>query len=226
MPLLQIPEINQRVTEISQQYYGDHTLDAISGAGQIRQPKVALIFINPTHRNISTNPGWNGLKAPWIGCANIWQLFADADLISQEVNQVIQDAKTNWSEQFALDVYGHMASQGLYVTNIVKWAGLGAKLPEREKIKLYAPLLLEELKIVQPKRIIVFGQLTFDGLLREIGVKSSEGFGVMNERMLATSSIYGLQTELGEIIPCYFPVGQGIKNRAKAIKILRLVGRL
>ncbi len=223
MPLLQIPKINQRVTEISQQYYGDHTLDAISGAGQIKQPKLGLIFINPTHRNISTSLDWDGLKAPWIGCANIWQLFAEAGLISREVNQAIQAAKTNWTEHFALEVYSHVANQGLYITNIVKWAGLDAKLPEREKIKLYGPLLLEELRMIQPERIIAFGQLTFDGLLRELGVKTPETFEAMNESTLETGVIQSIQTEFGEIIPCYFPVGQGIKNRAKAIEMLRLV---
>jgi hypothetical protein len=201
MPLLQVPEISLQVMEISQQYYGDHTLDAISGAGQIEQPKLALVFINPTHRNTSTRPDWDGLKAPWIGCANIWQLFADAGLITQEINQSIQTVKTTWTEQFALDVYSHVANQGLYITNIVKWAGLDAKLPEREKIKLYAPLLREELKTVRPKRIIAFGQLTFDGVLRELGVKSPETFGALNELTLQTNSVHSIQTELGEIVP-------------------------
>ncbi len=226
MPLLQIPEISQRVAEISQQYYGDHTLDAISGAGKIERPKLALIFINPTHRNISTNPDWNGLKAPWIGCANIWQLFADAGLIGKAMNQAIQDARTNWSEQFAVDVYSHVADQGLYITNIVKWAGLDAKLPEFEKIRLYAPLLLEELRMARPKRIIAFGQLTFDGVLRELGVKPPETFGALNELTLQTNSVHIIQTELGEIVPCYFPVGQGIKNRAKAVEILHITQNL
>lgn len=225
MPLLQIPEISQRVTEISQQYYGDHTLDAISGAGQIKHSKLALVFINPTHRNISTSPNWKGLKAPWIGCANIWQLFADAGLIGKEMNRVIQTTKTNWSEQFALDVYSHVADQSLYITNIVKWAGLDAKLPEREKIKLYAPLLIEELGMVQPKRIIAFGQLTFDGLLRELGIKPQEKFGGMNKATLDTGVIQGIQTEIGEIIPCYFPIGQGIKNREKAVEVLQMIAR-
>ena len=223
MPLLQIPEISQNVAEISQQYYGDHTLDAISGAGQTKQPNLALVFINPTHRNISTSPDWEGLKAPWVGCANIWQLFTDAGLINEDMNQAIQAAKTNWTEQFALDVYNHVARQNLYITNIVKWAGLDAKLPEREKIKLYAPLLLEELRKLQPKRIIAFGQLTFDGVLRELNIKTPEGFGAMNETMLNTGIVQSIKTEVGEIIPCYFPVGQGIKNRAKAVEILGLV---
>ena len=223
MPLLQVPEISQRVLEISQQYYGDHTLDAISGAGQIKNPRLALVFINPTHRNISTDPNWYGLKAPWIGCANIWQLFADAGLIGNELNWAIQRAKTDWSEQFAVDVYNHVANQDVYITNIVKWAGLDAKLPEREKIKIYAPLLIEELRRVRPERIIAFGQLTFDGLLRELGMKTRQKFGVMNEATLDTGIIQSIPTEVGEIIPCYFPVGQGIKNRAKAVGLLQML---
>ena len=221
--MLQIPEINQRVAEISQQYYGDHTLDAISGAGLIKRPELALVFINPTHRNISTSQSWTGLKAPWIGCANIWQLFAETGLISQNINQAIQAVKTNWTEQFATDVYSHVADQGLYITNIVKWAGLDAKLPEREKVKLYTPLLLEELRMVQPKRIIAFGQLTFEGMLRELGVKPQEKFGVMNEIILDIGVIQSISTGIGEITPCYFPVGQGIKNRTKAVDILRII---
>jgi uracil-DNA glycosylase len=76
----------------------------------------------------------------------------------------------------------------------VKWAGLEAKLPEREKIKLYAPLLLRELEMVRPKRVIVFGQLTFNGLLRELDIKSPETFGVLNELTLKTGSVHSIQT--------------------------------
>lgn len=220
--ILQLPEINERVNYLSQAYYGDHTLDPISGAGKVNRPKLALIFINPTHRNISTRKEWSGLKAPWIGCTNIWQLFADAGLIKSEINETIQQAKTDWPQTFALDVYNHVAEQGLYITNIVKWAGLDAKLPEKEKIRLYAPLLVDELKLLGADRIIAFGQLTFDGILRELGLKSPDAFGSINEDMLAKQTIYGVESAIGKIVPCYFPVGQGIKNRAKAVEILKL----
>lgn len=220
--VLQLPEVNERVAQLSQTHYGDHTLDAISGAGRISKPKLALVFINPTHRNISTRREWDGLKAPWIGCTNIWQLFADAGLIDHEVNRTIQEAKVNWSQDFALNVYNHAAEQGLYITNIVKWAGLDAKLPEKEKIRLYAPLLVEELRLLDANRIIAFGQLTFDGILRELDVKSASSFGNLNEDMLATKNITGVESRVGTIVPCYFPVGQGIKNRAKAVDILKL----
>lgn len=219
---LQLPTINRLVAELSDQYYGDHTLDAISGAGRIDKPRLALVFINPTHRNISTHKEWHGLKAPWIGCTHIWQLFADSGLINSNINQAIQQAKTNWSEDFALDVYNHVSEQGLYITNLVKWAGLDAKLPEREKIKLYIPILLDELEQLNADRIITFGQLTFESILRELGIKSPGSFSSLNETMLANGDITGINSGLGTIAPCYFPVGQGIKNKAKAIEILKL----
>src|SRR6266536_2434291 len=178
-----IPEIAHKVRHISERYYGDHVLDAINGAGQINRPKLALVFINPTHRNLSADKQWVGLKAPWIGCTNIWQLFRDAGLIDGRLADEIQRAKTSWSEEFAQRVYSQVAARSLYITNMVKWAGLDAKLPERQKIQLYAPVLLEELRIIRPKLIIVFGQLTFDGLLRELGLKSPRTFGGFNEHM-------------------------------------------
>jgi hypothetical protein len=219
---LQLPQITEQVAQISQRFYGDHSLDAISGAGKTAKPKLALVFINPTHRNISTRKEWNGLKAPWIGCANIWQLFADAGLIDNAINRAIQEARTVWSQAFAQDVYSHAAERGLYITNIVKWPGLDAKLPEKEKIKLYAPLLIDELKLLDAERIIAFGQLTFDGILRELRIKNTNTFGSINEGMLAEQTINGVESAVGEIVPCYFPVGQGIKNRAKAVEILKL----
>jgi hypothetical protein len=220
---LQLPTINDRIIKISKKYYGDHKLDPISGAGQVSHPKLALVFINPTKRNISTNKTWDGLKAPWIGCANIWQLFADANLIDSEVNKAIQLAKSNWSKSFTIEVYHHVAIKGLYITNMVKWAGLDARLPEREKIKLYSPILIEELKILKPERIIAFGQLTFEGIQQELGIKNTESFSNLNEQMLIQNKVFGISTSIGQVVPCYFPVGQGIKNINKAIEILKLV---
>lgn len=223
---LQLPHISKKVEEISQSHFGDHSLDAISGAGKTTNPKIALVFINPTHRNISTRKSWNGLKAPWIGCANIWQLLADAGLIDEDMNQTIQRAKSDWSQDFAVDVYSHVENRSLYITNIVKWAGLDAKLPEKEKIKLYTPLLIDELKMLNADYIVAFGQLTFDALMRAMDILITHSFGSLNESMIIERKIAVIDSAVGKIVPCYFPVGQGIKNKAKAVKILRLVATI
>lgn len=218
---LVIPEITVKVQKINNQHYGDHSLDSISGAGKVRNPKLAFIFINPTHRNISTRKEWAGLKAPWIGCSNIWNLFADAGLINKSINKEIQHAKTSWSYDFTNKVYSHVAERNLYITNTVKWAGLDAKLPERKKIDIYMPLLIEELTLLAPQKIIAFGQLTFDALLRNLKLEKTK-FGEINEMTLNTNQLYYVDSKIGPIVPCYFPVGQGIKNKDKAIKILKI----
>lgn len=222
---LQLKNIKEAVADLSDKYYGDHSLDAISGAGQISKPKLALVFINPTHRNISTSKSWGGIKAPWIGCANIWQLFADAGLIDQSLNELIQKTKIGWTEDFALQVYEHVAKKDLYITNIVKWAGLDAKLPEKEKLKLYAPLLIKELEDLGAEKVVLFGQLTFEAVLRELSIKPSGSFGSINESMLSGKKVFQIDSSIGAITPCYFPVGQGIKNKAKAVQILRLISQ-
>lgn len=79
---------------------------------------------------------------------------------------------------------------------------------------------------MRPQRIIAFGQLTFDGLLRQLRIKPLESFGTMNELTLQTGKLHTVQADIGEIVPCYFPVGQSIKNRAKAVEILRLAAGL
>jgi hypothetical protein len=216
-----IPEIASKVKRLSSQHYGNHTLDAISGAGKTKSPKLALVFINPTHRNVSTRKEWTGLKAPWIGCSNIWNLFADAGLIDDSINKEIQHAKTSWSYKFTDKVYSHVAEKNLYITNIVKWAGLDAKLPERAKIDMYLPLLIEELTLLDPQRIIAFGQLTFDALLRSLELEKAK-FSEMNEKTLDTNRLEYVNSKIGSIVPCYFPVGQGIKNKDKAVEILKI----
>src|SRR5579872_4525289 len=113
---LLLPEIVKENQSLMQKHYGDHSLDAINGAGRIRNPKLAFVFINPTHRNISTHKEWTGLKAPWIGCANIWQLFADAEIIDDAINDQIQVAKTEWTPEFAVEVYRYLAQRDLYIT--------------------------------------------------------------------------------------------------------------
>ena len=221
MRSLQIKEIVRKTRELSAKFYGDHTLDSIAGAGLVENPKFALVFINPTHRNISTNKEWHGLKAPWIGCANIWQLLFEAGLIDSSINNHIQSQGSHWSADDALNVYAHAAEKSLYLTNIVKWTGLDAKLPEREKLRLYAPLLVQELTLLKPAHTIAFGQLTYDGILRALGISTTEAFGRVNECNLQNNQLLEVQTQIGPVLPCYFPIGQGIKNRSKALRILQ-----
>lgn len=57
----------------SQRIYGDPNLDAYV----INKPDIMFVFMNPTVRNIASNKSWKGIKSPWVGTKNIWDLFED-----------------------------------------------------------------------------------------------------------------------------------------------------
>ena len=55
--------------------YGDKNLDSIYNGGYTNNPDICFVFMNPTGRNIASSKEWHGLKSPWIGTKNIWNLF-------------------------------------------------------------------------------------------------------------------------------------------------------
>lgn len=84
-----------------QYIYGDKNLDAIYGAGQIKSPKLCLVFMNPTGRNVASNKMWTGLKAPWIGTKNVWKMFYHFWFIDKEFLDEINKRKPNdWNYDF------------------------------------------------------------------------------------------------------------------------------
>ena len=43
-----------------QNAYGSKDLNSVYGCGEDCNPRVALVFINPTKRNIATDKSWKG----------------------------------------------------------------------------------------------------------------------------------------------------------------------
>ena len=73
--------------------YGAPELDSIYSGGCDDRPDVCFVFMNPTSRNIASSKSWKGLKAPWIGTKNIWDLFYQLKLLDENVykNQLERD---------------------------------------------------------------------------------------------------------------------------------------
>ena len=46
-----------------QNTYGSKDLNPVYGCGEDCNPRVALVFMNPTKRNIATDKSWKGLRA-------------------------------------------------------------------------------------------------------------------------------------------------------------------
>ena len=85
-----------------QKEYGAKELDSIYNGGCDNNPDICFVFMNPTGRNIASSKDWKGLKSPWIGTKNIWDLFIELDLLDKEIYSNIKSKKgIEWTEEFA-----------------------------------------------------------------------------------------------------------------------------
>ena len=72
-----------------QKTYGSKDLNSVYGCGENSNPRVALVFMNPTKRNIATDKSWKGLRAQWLGTKQIWEFLAKCKLYSTNINEEI-----------------------------------------------------------------------------------------------------------------------------------------
>ena len=108
--------------------YGAKELDSIYNGGCTDNPDICFVFMNPTGRNIASNKTWKGLKSPWIGTKNIWDLFYELKLLDQDVFERIRSMKgTDWTEPFAEEVYENVSKHKYFITNLGKCTQLDAR---------------------------------------------------------------------------------------------------
>lgn len=123
-------------------------------------------------------------------------------------------------ESFVEKVYLHLKERGFYFTNLVKWTGENADLPNKDKIELFLPILKREIDIVKPKKVVTFGLMSFEALTNK-KIKLKDYYDrAMNTKNLET---FDLRTDRHNtsVIPCYFPVGRG--NPKRAVDLLKLL---
>ncbi|MFH1173910.1 MAG: uracil-DNA glycosylase family protein [archaeon] len=199
--------------------YPDHELVPIIGNGQTHKPKCMFVFINPTVRNISSDKNWQGPRYPFLGTKHIWRIFSRAGLFDERLLARIEQS-TYWSVGLAEDVLAFLRRKGFYFTNIVKWTGHDAALPDAQKIKMFLPILEKEISIVKPVHIVTFGLIPFEWLAKQ-KIKLAE----YHVAALRTASLQQFSVTIAghatKIIPCYFPIGRG--NPRRAIDLLQLL---
>ena len=200
---MQVTGLLDKFNEL-QLVYGDVSLDAICGCGEINSPKVCLVFMNPTGRNVASSKAWTGLKAPWIGTKNVWNMFYQLGLID---NMIIEEINTKkpieWDYQFSEEVYKKVCNNSMYITNLSKATQVDARPLPNEVFKKYKDLFKEEIHFVKPKIIITFGNQVSSVLLnKDIKVSQYRKKYEMLE----------IEGELYKVFPVYYPVGQGMRN--------------
>jgi len=178
-----------------------------------------FVFINPTHRNISSDPDWKGPRYPFIGTREVWRVFRRAGIFTDELTGRIEEL-SDWPVGFAEEVEGFLADRGIYLTNLVKWTGPDESLPDRKKIALFLPVMRREIELVRPRRIVAFGLLPFKHLTgRSIRLADYHSRAAA-EGVLETFPLKETASP-AEVVPCYFPVGRG--NPRRAVELLNLL---
>lgn len=198
-----------------QKKYGAQELDSIYNGGCDDNPDICFVFMNPTGRNIASSKDWKGLKSPWIGTKNVWDLFIELDLLDKEIYSNIKSMKgSEWTEEFADEVYEDVKKHKYFITNLGKCTQIDAgKLPD-SVYKEYLHLLNQEFNIINPKVIILFGNQVSSIVLNEkISVSQVR-------KKCFTRAVNGIEYKFYSV---YYPVGNGRFNIGKSIEDIKWI---
>jgi hypothetical protein len=189
--------------------YGNKALMPIYGAGCIKNPKLLFVFMNPTGKNVSSTKNWSGIRAPWLGTKNIWKLFVELNLINERLFYLTQSLKPQeWTPKICHEIYTEIASNKSYVTNLAKCTQVDARSLSNNVFRGYLRLIEREITIIQPRKIIAFGNQVSTMLLnKRISVSKHNG----------QVQLYATKNGLFNVYPVYYPVGQGLRNMRKAV---------
>lgn len=195
--------------------YGVKELDPIYNGGCENNPNICFVFMNPTGRNVASLKTWTGRKSPWIGTKNIWKLFKEVGLLSENIYKDIQSKKPkDWDYEFSDYVYEELTNNKIFITNLGKCTQIDARPLSDEVLKKYLELLFKEIDIIKPKVIITFGnQVSSIVLNKKISV--SENRKVCHELVVGKNKY--------KVYPVYYPVGNGIFNIDKSIEDIKWI---
>lgn len=196
-----------------QSVYGSNELNSVYGGGCDKSPKIALVFMNPTKRNIATSKSWKGLKVQFLGTKQIWDFLTKCGLFSNELNKEIEFKKpVDWTPEFCEKVYKEVKNQGLWITNLAKCTQDDARpLPDDIFIQ-YKDLLKEELKLVNPQKIFFFGNQVASIMLDE---------KIMVSTVRQKKFKLNIDDEEYESYALFYPVGNGRFNQHKTVEDIK-----
>ena len=207
---MKLVSLNKKYDEL-QMKYGDKNLDSIYNGGCSNNPNICFVFMNPTGKNIASKKSWKGIKAPWIGTKNIWDLFNALDLMKEETYLKIKSLKTDeWTEDFAREVYDDITNHKVFITNLGKCTQVDARVIKDSVYKEYLNLLFKEFEIIKPKVIVLFGnQVSSIVLNRKISVSTCR-------KELFEYNGY-------KFYSVFYPVGNGRFNIDKSIEDIKYI---
>lgn len=193
-----------------------NTLQHIHGYGVLR-PRLMFVLINPTYRNISSDPQYRGDRFPFLGVRQFWRVLADGGLVNRKIAFGLP-RRLEWTRTHTEQIKNELVKNKFFLTNIVKCCYCHSAYPHQKVITNQLKLLGQEIDIVKPEKIVAFGGLVYKTLTRET-IKLSDYWKNGNKK--SAEILSGLHVP---VTPCYFPIGRG--NPRKAIKILKKLARM
>ena len=195
--------------------YGAKELDSIYNGGCSNNPDICFVFMNPTGKNIASSKDWHGLKSPWIGTKNIWDLFFALDLLDKDIYDDIKRFKSSeWTEEFASKVYEDVKKHKYFITNLGKCTQIDARPLPDSVYKKYLHLLESEIEIINPKVIVLFGnQVSSIVLNKKISVSLCR-----KEKFIKT-----INNKNYDCYSVFYPVGNGRFNIDKSIEDIKYI---
>ena len=211
---MKLEELNKEYDKL-QKKYGAKELDSIYNGGYSNNPDICFVFMNPTGRNVASQKTWEGLKSPWIGTKNIWDLFIELNLIDKNIYDKIKSIKGNeWTEEFAEEVYNNVKEHKYFITNLAKCTQVDARPLPDSVYKNYLKLFEKELSIVDPKVIILFGNQVSSIVLGEtISVSKCR-------KQCFEKEING---KIYKFYSVFYPIGNGRFNIDKSIEDIKWI---
>jgi DNA polymerase len=209
-----LKELNREYDKL-QLKYGAKELNAIYNGGLEENPDICFVFMNPIGKNIASLKNWQGRRSPWIGTKNIWDLFYKLNLLDEDIYYDIKSKKASeWDEYFADKVYDNVSKYRYYITNLGKCTQVDARGLPNSVYKKYLNLLLKEIKIINPKVIVLFGNQVSSIVLNE---KISVSICRKKEFI---RNIDGTNYKMYSV---YYPVGNGRFNIDKSIEDIKYI---
>ncbi len=205
--MLQLTKLHSEFDTLQLTHW-EKTLNSVYGAGAISKPKICLMFMNPTARNISCSHEWQWIRAPRVWFKQTRKMIHDLGFISDEIFAKTQWTLTQRTPAFVNELYTYLAEKWIYITNLAKCTQADAKSLPDNVFKAYLPSIHTELALLQPQHIITFwNQVSSILLEKKVNVSSYEKDMCENLEIWNTSY---------KVYPCRYPVGMWYRNIGKA----------
>ena len=207
---MKLEDLNVKYDKL-QKKYGAKELRSIYNGGCIDNPDICFVFMNPTGKNVASLMSWEGIRSPWIGTKVIWGLFYELGLLDCNIYQKIRNRKgSEWTPDFALEVYNDIAKHKVFITNLGKCTQIDARPLPDSVYKEYLDLLYKEFEIIKPKVIVLFGNQVSSIVLDEKISVSNCRKKEFNKNGYKFYSVF-------------YPVGNGRFNIDKSIEDIKYI---